>query len=139
MAVADVNYGGSTGFGKAYRQRLTKPEPSWVRQTRIFRTIYFVLGLPAPVNIYVTPLRFKLGGRPILSAHYERRIAGFERQRPEILNVGVSRNRFCDFLADPDSRSFSRFGAIIMQFTVSFAMPFCPRPINDDCTKTGSG
>jgi hypothetical protein len=25
------------------------------------------------------------------------------------LNLGVSRNRFCDFLADPDSRSFSRF------------------------------
>jgi hypothetical protein len=35
------------------------------------------------------------------------------------LNIGVSRNRFCDFLADPDSRSFSRFGAIIMQFAVS--------------------
>ena len=34
------------------------------------------------------------------------------------LNLGVSRNRFCDFLADPDSRSFSRFGAIIMQFAV---------------------
>jgi hypothetical protein len=35
------------------------------------------------------------------------------------LNLGVSRNRFCDFLADPDSRSFSRFGAIIMQFAVA--------------------
>jgi hypothetical protein len=34
------------------------------------------------------------------------------------LNIGMSRNRFCDFLADPDSRSFSRFGAIIMQFAV---------------------
>jgi hypothetical protein len=34
------------------------------------------------------------------------------------LNIGVSRNRFCDFLADPDSRSFSRFGAIIMQIAV---------------------
>eukprot|EP01046_Picozoa_sp_COSAG06_P037844 COSAG06_NODE_4312_length_4371_cov_63.064139_2_plen_254_part_00 len=34
------------------------------------------------------------------------------------LNIGVSRNRFCDFLADADSRSFSRFGAIIMQFAV---------------------
>ena len=31
------------------------------------------------------------------------------------LNIGVSRNRFCDFLAEPDNRSFSRFGAIIMQ------------------------
>eukprot|EP01046_Picozoa_sp_COSAG06_P076941 COSAG06_NODE_24798_length_652_cov_1.010850_1_plen_71_part_00 len=28
----------------------------------------------------------------------------------------MSQNRFCDFLADPDSRSFSRFGAIIMPF-----------------------
>jgi hypothetical protein len=27
------------------------------------------------------------------------------------LTLGVSRNRFCDFLADPDSRSFSRFFA----------------------------
>jgi len=35
------------------------------------------------------------------------------------LNIGVSRNRFCDFLADPDSRSFSRFGAIIVQFAVT--------------------
>jgi hypothetical protein len=35
------------------------------------------------------------------------------------LNLGVSRNRVCDFLADPDSRNFSRFGAMIMQFAVS--------------------
>ena len=27
--MADVNYGGSTGFGKEYRQRLTQPVPSW--------------------------------------------------------------------------------------------------------------
>jgi hypothetical protein len=39
------------------------------------------------------------------------------------LNLGVSRNRFCDFLADPDSRSFSRFGAVIMQVAV------CPEPV----------
>jgi hypothetical protein len=37
------------------------------------------------------------------------------------LNLGVSRNRFCDFLADPDSRSFSRFGAIIVQFAAALA------------------
>jgi hypothetical protein len=36
------------------------------------------------------------------------------------LNIGVSRNRFCDFLADPGSRSFSRFGAIIMQVAVYY-------------------
>ena len=35
--------------------------------------------------------------------------------------LGVSRNRFCDFLADPDSRSFSRFGAITMQVAVTLA------------------
>ena len=37
----------------------------------------------------------------------------------------MSRNRFCDFLhvADPDSRSFSRFGAVIMQVAV------CPEPV----------
>jgi hypothetical protein len=29
------------------------------------------------------------------------------------LNLGVSRNRFCDFLADPDSRNFSRFTLIL--------------------------
>jgi hypothetical protein len=42
----------------------------------------------------------------------------------------VSRNRFCDFLADPDSRSFSRFGAIILQFAVFAQRCFA---------KTGSG
>jgi hypothetical protein len=46
------------------------------------------------------------------------------------LNLGVSRNRFCDFLADPDSRSFSRFGAIILQFAVFAQRCFA---------KTGSG
>jgi hypothetical protein len=46
--------------------------------------------------------------------------AGFEQNGLKFnLNLGVSRNRFCDFLADPDSRSFSRFGAIIMQFAVT--------------------
>jgi hypothetical protein len=40
------------------------------------------------------------------------------------LNLGVSRNRFCDFLADPDSRSFSHFGAIIVQFSMQFSN--CP-------------
>jgi hypothetical protein len=46
------------------------------------------------------------------------------------LNIGVSRNRFCDFLADPDSRSFSRFGAIIMQFAVLNMVMF-PRQARD--------
>jgi len=54
------------------------------------------------------------------------------------LNIGVSRNRFCYFLADPDSRSFSRFGAIIMQFAVTTSFPviesaklFLPRQAQD--------
>jgi hypothetical protein len=56
----------------------------------------------------------------------------------------VSRNRFCDFLADPDSRSFSRFGAIIMQFEVSFAMPLvhskkCHRLFDQDRLGTNTG
>jgi hypothetical protein len=35
---------------------------------------------------------------------------GWIRAKPAgNLNIGVSRSRFCDFLADPDSRSFSRF------------------------------
>jgi hypothetical protein len=29
------------------------------------------------------------------------------------LNIDVSRNRFCDFLADPGSRNFSRFTLIL--------------------------
>ena len=40
----------------------------------------------------------------------------------------MSRNRFCDFLADPDSRSFSRFWAIIMQFAVCVPTCACVRP-----------
>jgi hypothetical protein len=58
------------------------------------------------------------------------------------LNIGVSRNRFCDFLADPDSRSFSRFGAIIMQFAVFFAPlytendPFCQDRLGTNIGKT---
>jgi hypothetical protein len=44
------------------------------------------------------------------------------------LNLGVSRNRFCDFLADPDSRNFSRFEAIIVQFAVYHRGPLrCPQ------------
>jgi hypothetical protein len=58
------------------------------------------------------------------------------------LNLGVSRNRFCDFLADPDSRSFSRFGAIIMQFAVSLhflmlKMIILPRQARDKHTQVG--
>jgi hypothetical protein len=38
------------------------------------------------------------------------------------LNLGVSRNRFCDFLADPDSRSFSRFGTFLSWGTTKFSL-----------------
>ena len=40
--------------------------------------------VPAPGNIYATPLRFKLGGRPVLSARFNVETAGSERKRPEI-------------------------------------------------------
>jgi hypothetical protein len=43
-----------------------------------------VLAMPAPGNKYVTPLRFELGGRPVLSAHLNVETAGSERKRPEI-------------------------------------------------------
>jgi hypothetical protein len=42
------------------------------------------LRLPAPGNIYATPLRFKLGGRPVLSAGFNVKTAGSERKRAEI-------------------------------------------------------
>jgi hypothetical protein len=35
--------------------------------------------VPAPGNIYATPLRFKLGGRPVLSARFNVETAGSER------------------------------------------------------------
>jgi hypothetical protein len=41
--------------------------------------------VPAPGNIYViTPLRFKLGGHPVLNARFNVETAGSERKRPEI-------------------------------------------------------
>jgi hypothetical protein len=42
------------------------------------------LFVPAPGNIYATPLRFKLGGRRIMSARFNVETAGSERKRPEI-------------------------------------------------------
>jgi hypothetical protein len=40
--------------------------------------------VPAPANMYVTPLRFKLGGRPMLSAHLNVETARSERKPSEI-------------------------------------------------------
>ena len=53
------------------------------------------------------------------------------------LNISVSRNRFCDFLADPDSRSFSRFGAIIMQFAVVASL-VVPATVRSTMTRVNS-
>ena len=44
----------------------------------------FFSHLPAPGNIYVTPLRFKLSGHPVLSARFNVETAGSERKRAEI-------------------------------------------------------
>jgi hypothetical protein len=40
--------------------------------------------VPAPGNVYVARLRFKLGGRPVLSARFNIETARSERKRPEI-------------------------------------------------------
>jgi|EP01046_Picozoa_sp_COSAG06_P049132 hypothetical protein len=45
---------------------------------------WFKTYLPAPGNVYVKPLRFKLGGRPVLSARLNVETARSERKRPEI-------------------------------------------------------
>eukprot|EP01046_Picozoa_sp_COSAG06_P070963 COSAG06_NODE_20084_length_809_cov_1.526761_1_plen_113_part_10 len=44
-----------------------------------------------------------------ISRHDTTRTQNEHKTNTTNLNLGVSRNRFCDFLADPDSRSFSRF------------------------------
>ena len=79
----------------------------------IYRTAWAgLLGwiVPAPGNIRaIAPLRFKLSGRPVLSAGLNVETAGSEPKTAGNLTLGVSRNRVCDFLADPDGRSFSRF------------------------------
>jgi hypothetical protein len=53
----------------------------------VLQTHALIRGLhvvPAPGNIYVTPLRFKLGGHPVLSARFNVETAGSERKRAEI-------------------------------------------------------
>ena len=42
------------------------------------------LMVPAPGNEYATPLRYKLGGRPVLSARFNVETARSERKRPDI-------------------------------------------------------
>jgi hypothetical protein len=66
------------------------------------------MGVRAPGNLYVTPLRFKLGGRPVLSARLNVETAGSD-ETAQKFELGRVSKPFCDFLADPDSRSFSRF------------------------------
>jgi hypothetical protein len=46
--------------------------------------------VPAPGNIHVMPLRFKLGGRPVLSARLNVETARSERKTAGNLNYGVS-------------------------------------------------
>jgi hypothetical protein len=58
--------------------------PQLVLQKAHHKTFSARLLVPAPGNIYVTPLRFNLGGRPVLSAHLNVETAGSERKRPEI-------------------------------------------------------
>ena len=55
-----------------------------LRRRRAGRVGVAATAVPAPGNIYATPLRFKLGGRPVLSARFNVETAGSERKRPEI-------------------------------------------------------
>jgi hypothetical protein len=52
------------------------------------------------------PLRFKLGGHPILSAHLNVETAEFEQKRPEIWTSCLETG-FGDFLANSEIQSFS--------------------------------
>jgi hypothetical protein len=45
------------------------------------------------------------------------------------LNIGVSRNRFCDFLADPDSRSFSLLRRLLCKSQYAACLPVRVLPV----------
>jgi hypothetical protein len=51
---------------------------------RVVGNVTIVSEVPAPGNIYATPLRFKLGGHPVPSARFNVETAGSEPKRPEI-------------------------------------------------------
>jgi hypothetical protein len=68
-----------TGSGQEHQKSCDKrPCVCFLLQGRRWAAV------PAPGNIYVTPLRFKLSGRPILSAHLNVETARSERKQPEI-------------------------------------------------------
>jgi hypothetical protein len=66
-------------------------------------------GVPAPVNISMTTCQIQTGWSLRSERSFERLNGSIRTKTARNLNIGVSRNRFCDFLADPDSRNFSRF------------------------------
>jgi hypothetical protein len=55
----------------------------------------------------------QIGGSPRSERPFQRGNGSIRTKTARYLNLGVSRNRFGDFLADPDSRSFSRFTLIL--------------------------
>jgi hypothetical protein len=56
-----------------------------------------VVVLPAPRNIHATPLRFKLDGRPVLSAHLNVETAGSDENGLEFELRRVSKLDFVIF------------------------------------------
>jgi hypothetical protein len=96
---ADPTNGGPTGGGCGgvctpgpAAKCAARPDPNFSPAVKEFKDMYCTtphclsysspysnFAVPAPGNIYATPLRFKLGGHPILSARFNVETAGSEQ------------------------------------------------------------
>jgi hypothetical protein len=87
----------------------------------------------------------QIGGRPVLSARLNVKNGSARTKPAGNLNLGVSRNRLCDFLAESDSRSFSRFYTTNIprsRYLVCLRSASCtdrtPRPRRATCRRRAS-
>ena len=71
-------------LGTKHRKSCVKKAAFSAGPARARELSLLVSRVPAPGNIYATPLRFKLSGHPVLSARFNVETAGSERKRPEI-------------------------------------------------------